>query len=220
MTRVLLIGENTFPFHRFDEKRSQFETILGDDFDFTTTIDQTELLDLDECDVIIDYLTDSTLTNDQSDALFSFVDDGGGYAGVHCAADLTTTADDRPSRSDPFPEFRDLIGGHFIGHPEQSEFPVRIIDADHPVTTDVADFSVYDEPYDLDWDDDVHVLAQMDHDDLGDVPVAWVTSRGDGRVFYCSLGHTDEAFEHDAVRQLLYNGVKWAARTRANGESG
>ncbi|WP_415379101.1 ThuA domain-containing protein [Halosimplex sp. TS25] len=210
MTRVLVLGENTFPFHAIDDKRPQFEAAL-DGYDLTVTDDRDALTG--EYDVLVDYLTDSTLTDEQLDALLEHVEDGGGYVGVHCASDLTSVAPDDPDEvidhvDEPFPEFRELIGGHFLTHPEDSEFGVDVV-ADHAITEGVDDFTVFDEPYQVEWDDDVQVLARMDHPDLDDYPVVW-TNQSEGRVAYISLGHTDEALEHESFVALLRNAVDWA----------
>jgi len=211
MTTVLVLGENTFPFHEIEGKADYFESILAD-YDVTVTTDRDALTG--EYDVLVDYLTDSTLTDEQLDALLAHVEGGGGYVGVHCASDLTSTAPDDPAevidhREEPFPELRELVGGHFLTHPDKSEFGVEVV-GDHPVVADVDDFSVFDEPYQVEVDDDITVLARMDHPDLEDYPVVW-TNESEGRVAYVSLGHTDEAFESDAFGQLLRNAVTWAA---------
>jgi type 1 glutamine amidotransferase len=217
MTDVLVLGENTFPFHKIDTKADYFESILAD-HEVTVTTDRDALTG--EYDVLVDYLTDSVLTDAQLEALLSHVESGGGYVGVHCASDLTSTAADDPDETitgldEPVPEFRDLLGGHFLTHPEQSEFTVRIHDEDsdgegeHPIVTDVDDFALFDEPYQVEVDDSVRVLARMDHPDLDEYPVVW-TNESRGRVAYVSLGHTDEAFETDGFQRLLQNAVAWA----------
>lgn len=206
---ALVIGEETFPFHDFGKMEPLFEDAVGEVANLETTTDRDELADLSGYDVLVDYLTDSTLTDDQRDGLLSFVEDGGGYVGVHCASDLTTTDDG--GRDEPFPELRDLIGGHFVTHPEQGSFDVHVVDHHHPVSADVSRFRVWDEPYHVDVDDDVQVLARMDHPKLGDMPVAWAKEYYDGRVFYLSLGHDRPAFTCDGVRRFLANGIEWAA---------
>jgi type 1 glutamine amidotransferase len=210
MTRVLVLGENSFPFHAVEEKADHFEAVLAD-HEVTVTTDRDALTG--EYDVLVDYLTDSTLTDDQLDGLLAHVDGGGGYVGVHCASDLTSTAPDDPEdvidhREEPFPQLRELVGGQFLTHPDQSEFGVDVV-GDHPVVADVDDFSVFDEPYQVEVDDGVTVLARMDHPDLEAYPVVW-TNESAGRVAYVSLGHTDEAFETEAFGQLLRNAVTWA----------
>jgi len=213
---VLAIGGDRFPFHRFEDRGPEIAAVLSDVADVTLTTDRGDLVDLAGYDVVLDYLTDSTLTDEQRDGLLSFVADGGGYVGLHCAADLTSTAAGDPdelidARDEPFPELRDLIGGHFLTHPEQTRFDVHVVDHYHPITADLGDVTVWDEPYVVDVDDDVRVLARMDHPEHADTPVAWTRPYGDGRVFYCSLGHGTPAVTNDGVGALLRNGVRWAA---------
>ncbi|WP_227355865.1 ThuA domain-containing protein [Haladaptatus salinisoli] len=224
MTRInaLVIGENTFPFHALDEMAPHINAVLSDVADAELTTDRTRLEDLSGYDIVVDYLTDSTLTDEQYASLQSFVADGGGYLGIHCAADLTSTSDGNggiKTREEPIPELRELLRGHFVDHPEQSMFGVDLRNGDHPVTANVADFEVFDEPYQVDFDnEEVHVLAWMDHPDLDRNPVVWVREYGDGRVCYSSLGHTVDAFEHEQHGRLLRNAVRWIADAQ-NGQN-
>jgi len=214
---ALLVGDDVFPFHDVRERGPELEAALGDAATVETTTDRRRLLDLPEYDALLDYTTDSTLADDEREALLSFVDSGGGYLGIHCAADLTSTHDGDGGiapRPEPFPELRALLGGHFLGHPEQGTFGVDVV-ADHPVTDGVEDFEVLDEPYQVAHDPDaVTVLARMDHPDDGmdDYPVVWIREHGDGRVCYVSTGHTTRSFEHETHRRLLRNAVRWVAR--------
>jgi type 1 glutamine amidotransferase len=213
---VLAIGGTAFPFHDFEHVGPLVATALARDADVTLTTEKEDLTDLDEYDVVLDYLTDSTLTDEQLDSLLSFVENGGGYVGLHCASDLTSVEPDDPDevlagREEPFPKLRELVGGHFITHPEQSEYEVEITVPDHEITAGVSDFTVFDEPYQVAWDDDVRVLAEMNHPDLETYPVAWTKAYGNGRVFYLSIGHTDETFATPEFQTLLANGVRWAA---------
>ncbi|MFB6119649.1 MAG: ThuA domain-containing protein [Halobacteriaceae archaeon] len=218
--RALVIGETTFGFHDFDDARPHLRAALERaNVDPTLTTDRDELRDLAGYDVVVDYLTDSDLTDAQRDGLLTFVGDGGGYAGVHCASDLTSVAGpdgELEHVESPFPGLRAMLGGHFLGHPEQQDIDVDVTDTGHPITAGVPDFTVYDEPYDLDVDDDVTVLARMDHPESGDVPVAWAKRYGRGRVTYCSLGHTEDALTDDVVAALVGRGARWAAGALAD----
>lgn len=213
-TAALVVGERRYPFHDITELRPHVEAAFGDTANLRFTTSRDDLLDLSSYDVLVDYLTDSTLTNAQLDALTGFVAGGGGYLGVHCAADLTSVHGSDgglDSRTEPFPDLQELLGGHFRDHPEQSTFGVDIVDGTHPVTDGVDRFEVFDEPYQVEVNDDVTVLATMDHPDLDAYPVVWVRTHGEGRVCYASLGHTEDAFAHYLYRRLLRNAVGWVA---------
>jgi len=209
---VLVVGETTFPFHDIEDKRAQFEAAL-DGFDATVTTDRSAVADLGPGDVLVDYVTDSS-AGDYPKLVADHIADGGGYVGVHCAADLTSTAAADPddlidSRDEPIPALRERLGGHFVNHPEQAEYGVDVI-ARHPITDGVSDFRVFDEPYQVAVDDDIEVLARMDHADLDDYPIVWTAPSDAGRVAYVSLGHTDDALEAEPFRRLLQNSVRWA----------
>jgi type 1 glutamine amidotransferase len=210
---ALVIGDNRFSYHQFERMGPLLKETLEDgriSAELTTDRDALLLDNLREYDVVVDYMTDSTLNGDQRDGLLSFVENGHGYVGIHTASDLTRTEDG--FRDEPFPELRDLIGGHFIDHPSPSTFDVAIVDSHHPITADLDRFTVWDEPYRLEVDtDDLRILARMDHPELGDMPVAWVKPYHDGRVFYSSLGDDRPAHTNEAARRLAVNGTRWAA---------
>lgn len=207
---VLAIGGNRLPYHPFDVHGPALERALQTDaIDVTLTTARDELESISDFDVLVDYLTDSTLEDRQLAGVLDFVEDGGGYVGLHCAADLTSRRGD--NREQPISVLRELIGGHFLEHPQPSTFTVNVVDSHHPITADLDHFEVWDEPYVLDVDPAVRVLLRMDHPENGDMAVAWVKEYGDGRVLYCSLGHDWPALEHDTVRQLLRRGVRWTA---------
>ena len=205
-TNALAIGGNEFEFHEF----AAVGPVLAEVFDGVAELDRTTdrdaVLELDAYDVLVDYTTKADWTDDHLEAIRSFVAGGGGYVGIHCAADVDSFVDE------PCDELASLIGGRFVTHPEMSDLEVEIVDRSHPVTDGVDSFRTYDEPYQLKWDEDrVDVLAEFTHESMGTMPAAWVRSEGDGRVFYCSLGHDPDAFGADGVRTLLGNGLSWAA---------
>lgn len=209
---VLAVGDDEFPFHRFERLGPVIsDAVSGPHTDVDLTTDAGRLANVHESgyDVVLDYRTDSTMTDAARDGLRSFVATGGGYVGVHCASDLTTTVDG--TRDDPDPELRELIGGHFTGHPEQTTFGVAVVDTHHPVTAGLSRFEVFDEPYGISLGNDARVLARLDHPTQGDTPAVWVKPYEEGRVFYCSLGHDVPALTARPVRRLLSRGVAWAA---------
>lgn len=204
--RVLLAADESFDFHQLSRAEPYIrDAIDGVAREVVATTDMDDLFDLDEFDVFVDYFTYPP-QGDYLEAVRSFVADGGGYVGIHCAADHSTFVDD------PVDAMEELIGGAFIMHPDQSEEPVVIVDHDHPITAGIVDFTVWEEPYDVRWAEDNHILARMDHPELGDVPVAWTRTFGDGCVFYCSLGHTEDALGAGPVQTMYARGVEWVSQ--------
>jgi len=207
--RALCIGENEYDFHRFETAGPLFERFLENSgrVDLTLSTDRSDLTTdtLQEYDVLIDYLTDPPM-DDQQEAVLEFVRAGNGYVPVHCAADVSSFV------PEPQVAVEELIGGAFLDHPEQCDLDVEIVDQTHQITRGIEDFTVWDEPYEIRWtEDDVHVLARMNHEELGDLPVAWTKSYGHGRVFYCSLGHDEPALSDATVQLLITRGTLWAA---------
>lgn len=162
-----------------------------------------------------------TLTEQQMADLLAFVrDDGKGFVAAH-------TGDNAYQQ---YPEYREMIGGLW-NHPwtkaEQLEInlPVVIEDASHPAMQSLpSSFTVFDEaavhqaPYSR---DNVRVLASLDlasvDPALGrdpendrDVPIAWVRDYGKGRVFYSTLGHSDQSWDNPQVQQMFHDAIRWA----------
>ncbi|WP_324761026.1 ThuA domain-containing protein [Haloarcula sp. GH36] len=201
---TLAIGDDEFEFHDFGAVGRALEDALRDIADVELTTERDAVLTLDDYDVFVDYTTKAEWTPAQLDAIQSFVTAGSGYVRLHCATVLDSFVDE------PCPELADLIGGRFLTHPEMTTIDIEIGDAAHPVTDGVDGFQIYDEPYELDWDADrVTVLAEFTLPETGTMPAAWVRTEGDGRVFYCSLGHDSTAFENAGFRRLLRNGLQW-----------
>lgn len=177
----------------------------------TVTTDKDRLLPetIENYGAIVDYTTDSSMTDAQREGFLGFVRDGGGYVGVHPAADIRNFYDGDGND----PALEELLGAGYIDHPEKTDVTVELIDREHPITEGLADYTVFDEPYRFGWDrvDEVHVLAKLRHREMGEVPVAWTKPYGDGRVFYVSTGHTNEACENRTFQSLVARGVEWAA---------
>jgi glucose dehydrogenase/type 1 glutamine amidotransferase len=156
------------------------------------------------------------LTPAQRADLLAFVrDDGKGFVAAHSAITAFFS----------WPDFGELIGGRFDEHPwGVAEATVVVDDPQFPAMRGFPAVSVLrDEHYQLkDFSrDKVRVLAHLDasrldlrrplvHRTDGDFPVAWARNYGKGRVFYSTLGHAAETWDHPAVRQMYFEAVKWA----------
>lgn len=151
---------------------------------------------------------DLGLSSDAKKAFYSWINEGGAYAGVHSAGD-TYHGD---------ADYLNLVRGEFETHGPQVKVTVRNQDPAHPATKDIpATFEIYDEIYLYkNWSrDKVHVLLSMDvHPNKpemkGDYPVAWTNRVGKGRMFYTSLGHREDVYLNPIYLKHLIGGLRWA----------
>ena len=115
-----------------------------------------------------------------------------------------------------WPEFVKMAGRvwdpKLRGHDPYGLFTVRIVDATHPITQGLRDFTTTDELYTcLAGDTPVHLLCDaVSKVDQKPYPMAFTLEYGQGRVFLSTLGHDVKAF-NDAVGQLYRRATAWAA---------
>jgi len=144
--------------------------------------------------------------------LFRFVRSGGGFVGVHSATDTWYDV----------PEYGELIGAYFDGHPWHQRVRIVVEDPSHPSTRHLGHgFEITDEIYQFrNWSRaTVHVLLRLvpRSVDIGkgkradhDYALAWTRRHGGGRVFYTALGHGREVWEDERFRRHLLEGIRWA----------
>jgi type 1 glutamine amidotransferase len=155
-----------------------------------------------------------------------FVESGKGLIGMHSATDTMYSSK----------EYGDMIGGWFAGHPWHTEVPLRVDAPRHPLTAmfdrdqgyvikdEIYQFAPRGEgesfagyqPYAR---DKLRVLLSLDTDKFdvsagkrtdGDYAVSWIHNVGDGRVFYCSLGHNDFIYWDPVVLKHYLAGIQYA----------
>jgi hypothetical protein len=152
------------------------------------------------------YHTGPGLEDAQRHGLLDWVRDGGGFVGVHSAADSFRDC----------PDYVAMIGGEFITHPHYRQYLVSVADAEHPVTAGLTEFWVEDEQYVTAYDPRNQVLATALHQ--GKItPVVWVKSWGSGRVCWIALGHDPQACRQEIFVTLLQRACLWAGRQDAGG---
>lgn len=156
------------------------------------------------------------LSAEQKAALLGFVRAGGGFVGVHSATDTFYE----------WPEYGEMIGGYFDGHPWHQRVRIKVEDRRHPATRHLGEsFVLTDEIYQFKnfSRSRVRVLLSLDAGsvDLGkqdvrradrDFALAWRRDYGRGRVFYTALGHRAEVWRDERFRRHLSGGLRWAAR--------
>jgi uncharacterized protein len=170
-------------------------------------------------DVLIFASTTGELDMDDSQKadMLSFIhDDGKGFVGIHAALDTNYK----------WPEYGEMIGGWFDQHPWMTfNAPIITEDPNFPATRHLpAAFTKYDEIYQPKaWSrDKVNVLLSLDADKLDykagadrvhrtdhDFAVAWSKNYGKGRVFYSTLGHTEEAWQDPDIRKMYFEAIRW-----------
>ena len=165
---------------------------------------------LSDFDLILPIWTFGKITMKQETDLLESVAEGLGYVGWH--GNASSFLECRPHKF--------LLGGQFVGHPGGNEikYTVRFCDND-PLVKGLKNVRVTSEQYYLLIDPAVKVLAtsrthggEMSWLKGVDMPVAWKRRWGEGRVFYCALGHTVDVLEHPTVTTLLERAIAWACR--------
>ncbi|WP_207755423.1 ThuA domain-containing protein [Nonomuraea cypriaca] len=158
--------------------------------------------------------TGDVLNDGQQAALQSYVDGGGGFVGVHAAADTEYG----------WPYYGQLVGAWFKSHPAIQQAVIRNEDRSHPATAHLgATWTRTDEWYDYRTNPrpNVKVLQTLDESTYtggtmgADHPITWYHTQGSGRSFYTGLGHTVESYGDGDFRRLLLGGIQYAAGVTA-----
>ncbi|MEQ9409187.1 MAG: ThuA domain-containing protein [Fuerstiella sp.] len=134
---------------------------------------------------------------------------GHGFMGFHSATD--TYADYEP--------YRDMVGGSFNGHPWGAGTTVTITvhEPDHPMMKPFgSEFQIRDEIYQYShWQPEkVRVLMSLNMAKCTPskpyhVPVAWVKSYGDGKVYVNNLGHNESSWADQRYLDSITAAVRW-----------
>ncbi len=179
--------------------------------------------------VVFSNASGDLFTPDQEVAFKGFLENGGGYVGIHAAGDN--------SHKDWSWYMTDIIGATFIGHPMDPQFQkatIRVEDKNNPATAHLADtWARTDEYYSFDKSprkDGVTVLATLDESTYNpgeffgtklamgkDHPIIWTRCVGQGRVLYTALGHTAASFSEPENVQSLTGALEWAMRLKGEG---
>jgi uncharacterized protein len=189
-------------------KEEEFEVKVTD------TLETLEQEDLTTYDLIVPNWTQDTIKRSQLNPLLDAVAQGTGLAGLHGGM-----ADSFRMETD----YQFMVGGQWVAHPGNDgiTYTVKIKDPDHPLTKGMKDFQVTSEQYYLHIDPAVKVHAttrfpnaEGPYSSNGevDIPVVWSKKWGEGKVYYCSLGHVAEIVRMPEVIELMRNGMVWASR--------
>jgi uncharacterized protein len=216
-TKVLVItgghGFETEPFFRLF--RDNASIIFAAAEQGTDSATAWERDDLATFDVVVLYDMPRSITPVQQASMRALFERGTGLVVLHHA--LVSFQD--------WPDYERIIGGRYpeppkgqpavsdkIGYEHDVEVPVTIVDAAHPITAGMKDFTIRDEIY---WGfrvgGDVHPLLSTTHPKAGK-PLMWTRTEGKSRVVFLQLGHDHYAFENPSFRELVARSIRWSAR--------
>ncbi len=149
-------------------------------------------------------------------SLLDFVRDGGGIVACHYAI----------GANKHWPEFSEMLGATFTGHPWNEEVAIRVEEPGHPLLAAFGgkDFRLADEIYEFGGPysrEKVRVLLSLDtkntnmgvpwiHRTDGDFAQAWVKPYGQGRVFCTGFAHRTEHWWNPTLLQFFLDGIQFA----------
>jgi len=156
--------------------------------------------------------TGDILDATQQAAFERYIRRGGGYAGVHSAADT----------EHDWPWYGRLVGAYFKIHPAIQRATVRVATTRHPSTAGLPrSWARTDEWYNFARNPrpDVRVLATLNESSYSpgpgamgaDHPIAWAHSFEGGRAWYTGGGHTEESYAEPLFRRHVLGGIRYAA---------
>jgi type 1 glutamine amidotransferase len=160
--------------------------------------------------------TGDVLNATQQTAFESYIRAGGGYVGVHSAAD--TEYD--------WPFYGELVGAYFASHPAIQQATIGVENRAHAATAGLNPTWVRtDEWYNFRTNvrSSARVLATLDESSYSggamgaDHPHTWCKTLQGGRSFYTGSGHTQSSYTEAGFRSLVLGGIRYAAnRTKAD----
>ena len=189
----------------------------GFEVEVSTTLDSyLDAGKMSQYDLIVQCVTMSKITGEQSKGLQDAVAEGVGLVGWHGGI------------IDSFREdtgYQFMTGGQWISHPGGCipSYTVEIVDKNHELTKGIKDFELKDtEQYYIHYDPGCHVLCtttfsgehgETDRYPAGTVmPYAYTRQWGKGKVFVACWGHTFKDFEVSPAKEIVQRAMLWAAK--------
>jgi type 1 glutamine amidotransferase len=185
------------------------------DFEATCSQDARKEItaeNLKNYDAVFFYTTgELELSDVQKADLLEFVRSGKGFAGSHCATDTFYK----------WPEYGNLVGAYFDGHPWTQKVKIVVEDTKNPATKHLGEsFEIDDEIYQFKGPYDrskLHVLMHLDMDSVKnpgkradkDNAIAWTKEYEKGRVFYTGLGHRPEVWKDERFQKHMLGGLRY-----------
>lgn len=168
----------------------------------SNSFDSLKTLDLQAYDVILPIWTLDHIDPSYVEALQDAVRGGVGLSGNHGIIDSFRHE----------AEFHLMLGGQWVTHFDFAitTHEIEMAATPSPITNGLSTITVTTEQYYCLVDPANTVLATMDVKGVT-MPVAWTKQYGQGRVFYCSLGHSVDILADPTTLEMVTRGTLWAA---------
>lgn len=169
-----------------------------------------ESVDFSSLDAMVFLCTTLDIFNSQQEALVkNYIQNGGGYVGIHAAAD--TEYD--------WQWYGQLVGAYFESHPEGTpRATLTTLETDTQFTNHLpTSWSIDDEWYNYTFQNEalIPLLNLEESSYVGGTngnthPITWYHDFDGGRSFYTGLGHKRTTYEDPRFIQLLQKGLVYA----------
>ncbi|MEM7048794.1 MAG: ThuA domain-containing protein [Acidobacteriota bacterium] len=197
---------------------TMIQQIASEEGHSVTVTDQTTVftpVGLGAFDVVVWLSTTGDVLDAPEQAAFEgFIQSGGGYVGIHAAADCEYG----------WPWYGELLGNGawFLSHPAIQTATLELEAPTHPGAGFTAPTTSFeDEWYNFRANPRsvVEVVLTLDEDSYNpgsgamgdDHPIAWAHDFDGGRAFYTALGHRSETFQDSRFKEQIRGALAWAA---------
>jgi len=188
--------------------------------------------------LLVTYTCDLCPTEEEQAGLQRFLESGGRWFALHGTNAIVNFVDGKANTPDVAPNLMQTLGSRFVAHPAIEKFMVHVTDIKHPITADLEDFEIEDEPYYCEFFGEHEVLLEASYQspssgyvrsDFGterdSQPQMYLHPVGEGQVLYLTLGHCSGkydmqplmavapvnrcAWNYPVFYDLLQRGIRW-----------
>ncbi len=198
---VLVISKTEGYRHSSIEKGVEVVSNISTELNFEViSTEDTSLLLSEDYDIVV-FLntTGDILDKNEQETMRTFVNSGGGFVGIHSAAD---------TEHEWSWYGEELLGAWFVSHPPVCEETILVVNSTHSSTKHLpSQWVCTDEWYEYDRTPEGATILMM----VQDHPLSWCKELGNGRSFYTGRGHTIDSYSDPHFTQHLKGGIEWVS---------
>ena len=206
--------------HDFEREAffAMFDSFIGIDYEESIQPEANQMFataKIDSFDVVVFYDMFQEIDESGKQAFMDLFETGKGVVFLHHSLASYQSWD----------QYLEIVGGKYYEEPavrngqtiaastfkHDVEIPVKIVDPEHPVTSGLFDFVIFDEVYGgFEVLPSVHPLLATSHPESGPI-IAWTFKCKNSRVVYIQPGHDHHGYENENYRRLVYQAIRWVA---------